>query len=152
MKTILVESVYTLSEPAYLAMPESALLEEVVDRFAHEPYVRAIFLVDSHQRFTGMLRRIDLLKWIYLQLFGKTAGQKASTSEVLRLTFAQKAKDLARGDSTNMGVRPSDSLQTAMNQMTAYGEAILPVLDDEGEILGDIRVTDVLLKALELKG
>lgn len=152
MKTIQVESVYKLSEPAFLAMPESALLEEVADRFAHEPYVRAIFLIDSRKRFTGMLRRIDLLKWIYLQLFGKTAGQKASTGEVLRLTFAQKAKDLARGDSTSMGVKPSDTLQTAMNQMIAYGEAILPVLDDEGKILGDIRVTDVLLKAQELKG
>lgn len=150
MRKILVDEVYQLSETASLSLPESTSLEEVVNRFAHESGIRAIFLVDSRQRFTGMVRRIDLLKWIYLQLFGKTGGETASTGEILRLTFAKQAKDLARGDPTTMGVKPEDNLQTALNKMILNGEAILPVLDDEGKIKGDLRTTDVLLKALEI--
>jgi CBS domain-containing protein len=150
MKNILVSEVYTLSESASLSLPETTPLEEVITQFAHQPVVRAIFLVDSNERFAGMIRRLDLLKWLHLQLYGRTGGQKASTGEILRLTFAQKARDLARGDSTSMGIRPSETLQNAMNKMIQYGEGILPVLDDDGKILGDLRVTDILLKLIEL--
>jgi CBS-domain-containing membrane protein len=150
MQKILIEEVYQLSESASLSLPEDTPLEELVERFAHERGIRAIFLTDSRGRFSGMIRRIDLIKWIYLQLFGRTGGEKASTGEVLRLTFAKKAKDLARGDSSTMGIKPTDTLETALNNMILHGEAIIPVLDKEGKILGDLRATDVLLQTLEM--
>lgn len=152
MKNILVSEVYTLSETACLSLPEDTPLEEVVRQFANQPVVRAIFLTDSKERFTGMIRRLDLLKWLHLQLYGRTGGQRAFTGEIMRLTFAQKARDLARGGSTSMGVRPSDTLQHGMDLMLQYGEGVLPVLDSDGRILGDLRVTDILRKMIELGG
>lgn len=149
MKTILVEEVYHLSVPGSISVPEGTSLKEVVTRFAREPELRAVFLVDSHQRFTGTIRRADLLKWLYFQLFGRLGEEKGSTGEILRLAFATKAKDLARGDWRYFGVKPSDTVQTALERMIAYGDAIIPVLDDEGKVLGDLRVTEVLLKTLE---
>ena len=150
MKKILVEEVYQLAGPASISVPDDTKLEEIVKKFAHEPGLRAIFLVDSKQRFAGMIRRVDLVKWLYLKLFGKTGGGRSSTGEALRFAFAEKAKDLARGDSESMGVHPSDSLQTAMDQMITHGEAMLPVLDKESKILGDLRISEVLLKAIEV--
>jgi len=151
MKQILVEEVFQLAGPASLSVPDDTSLKEIVDRFAHQPSIRAIFLVDSKQRFCGMLRRVDLAKWLYLKLFGKTGGGKASTGEAIRFALAEKAKDLARGDSESMGVHPEDTLQEAMNQMIFHGEAIIPVVDKDGKILGDLRISEVLLKALELE-
>jgi len=150
MKQVLIKDVCNLSETAYLAMPETTMLQELANRFAHEHGIRAIFLVDSRQRFTGMVRRIDLLKWMYLQLFGKTGGEKPSTSEILRLTFAKTAKDLARGYPTTIGVKLQDNLQTALDKMIENREAIIPVLDADGKIAGDLKASDVLLKALEM--
>ena len=151
MKKILVEEVYKLAGPASLSVPENTSLKEIVERFAHEPGIRAIFLVDSKKRFCGMIRRVDLAKWLYLKLFGKTGGGAAPTGEILRLAFADKARDLARGDSESMGIHPEDTLQEAMNQMIFHGEAIIPVVDKEGKILGDLRISEVLMKALELE-
>jgi len=149
MKPILVEEVYHLSGPAWISVPERTPLQEVVTRLAREPELRAIFLVDSHQRFAGTIRRADLLKWLYFQLFGKLGVEKGSTGEILHLSFATKAKDLARGDWRYFGVKPSDTIQIALERMVAYGDAIIPVLDNEGKILGDLRVTEILMKALE---
>ena len=151
MKQILVSEVYNLAGPASLSVPDGTSLKEIVERFAHEPAIRAIFLTDSEQKFCGMLRRVDLAKWLYLKLFGKTGGGRASTGEAIRFAFAEKAMDLARGDSESMGVHPEDTLQEAMNQMIFHGEAIIPVLDKEDKILGDLRISEVLLKALELE-
>jgi CBS-domain-containing membrane protein len=149
MKPILVEEVYHLSEPASLSVPEGTPLQEVIARLAQGPELRAIFLVDSHQRFAGTIRRADLLKWLYFQLFGKFGVEKGSTGEIIHLAFATRAKDLARGDWRYFGVKLSDTIQDALERMIAYGDAIIPVLDDEGRVLGDLRVTEILIKALE---
>jgi len=149
MKPILVEELYHLSEPASLSVPEGTPLQEVVARLAQEPDLRAIFLVDSQERFAGTIRRADLLKWLYFQLFGRLGVEKGSTGEIIHLAFATKAKDLARGDWRYFGVKVSDTIQDALERMIAYGDAIIPVLDNEGKVLGDLRVTEILIKALE---
>ena len=59
-----------------------------------------------------------------------------------------KAKDLAHGEWSSLGVKEADTLQTALNQMVEYQEDVIPVLDDEGRILGDLRISEVLFKAL----
>ena len=149
MNPILVEELYHLSEQASLSVPEGTPLQEVVARLAQEPDLRAIFLVDSQERFAGTIRRADLLKWLYFQLFGRLGVEKGSTGEIIHLAFATRAKDLARGDWRYFGVKVSDTIQDALERMIAYGDAIIPVLDNEGKVLGDLRVTEILIKALE---
>ena len=41
-------------------------------------------------------------------------------------------------------------LDTALNRMIEYEEDIIPVLDEDGRILGDLRLSEVLLKTLEM--
>ena len=40
-------------------------------------------------------------------------------------------------------------LDETLHRMAAHDETILPVLDDEGKILGDPRLSKTLLKALK---
>jgi len=75
--------------------------------------------------------------------------EKGSTGEIIHLAFATRAKDLARGDWRYFGVKVSDTIQDALERMIACGDAIIPVLDNEGKVLGDLRVTEILIKALE---
>ncbi|MEA1958564.1 MAG: CBS domain-containing protein [Chloroflexota bacterium] len=150
MREITVSEIYKLTDPAYTSMPESTALDEMARVFAHEHHLRAIFLVDSNDRFSVIIRRIDLMRWLYLQLFGRVGGEVPSPYDTQHLAFVKEARDLARGDSVSMGVKPSNSLQTALDKMITHGESIIPVLDDEHKILGDIRASSVLTKALEV--
>lgn len=144
MKRILVEDAYRVHGMASVVVPEGTSLEEVVTRFAQGPGVRAIFLIDSRERFAGLITGIDLLKWVQARFFGGRRSGGIALGDVLRVVFATKAKDLARGDWRSLGVKPTDTLETALEQMITHKEGTIPVLDDEGKILGDLRLSEVL--------
>jgi CBS domain-containing protein len=150
MKKITVKEIYNPNDSCYLCFQENASLTKIAEKFAHDPYLRAVFLTNAKQQFNGMVRRSDMMKWLYLQVYGKTGGDARSTGEALHLTFAKEAIDLARGDANSIGVKPDDTLQKALDKMIAHSESIVPVLDNEDRILGDLRASTVLKKALEL--
>lgn len=148
MKAIRVEDVYQIHGNATAPVPQDSPLEDIITRFAHEPALRALFLVDSRQRFAGVITRISLMKWVHSQLFG--GRKELSPWEVLHFVVATKARDLAHSDWRSLAVKETDNLETALNLMIKYEEDVLPVLDDEGMILGDLRLSEVLAKALQV--
>ncbi|MFH1485493.1 MAG: CBS domain-containing protein [Chloroflexota bacterium] len=160
MQTIRVEEVYKLHGIASIAIPLDSTLEEVINRFADDPRLRGIFLVDSRGRFAGEVALIHLMKWVHLRLYGASGvvqhhgssgvGRAISAWEVSRLVSATKARDVARGDWRDLGVKESDTLQAALNKMVEHETNILPVLDDQGRILGDLKLSEVLLKVIEV--
>lgn len=150
MKAIPVEDAYKVYGTASASIPEDAPLKEVVERFGCEPGLRGIFLVDSSQQFVGMITRADLLKYVRVRIIGGGGTRAVSGKEIARFVLATNAKHIARGDRRSLGVKPSDTLQTALDQMITWEEDILPVLDSEGKILGDLRLSELLLKALEV--
>jgi len=139
-----VSEVYRLHGMASAVVPDDSPLESIVIKFADEPGLWGIFLVSSQRRFTGVVTRIDLLRWAHFQLFGSKGRRKMTVSEFFRLVDAKKAKDLCRGDQQALSVKESDSLQAALDKMLDQEEDVLPVLDSQGEIIDDLRLSEVL--------
>ena len=150
MKTIRVEEVYRLHGTAMVSVPEDVPLEYVISKLAHEPGLRPVFLVDSRQRFTGVITRANLVKWAHFQLSGGKGRREISFSEILHILGAKKAKDIISGDQQALAVKETDTLQDALDRMLDCKEDVLPVLDSEGRILGDLRISEVLLKVIEV--
>jgi len=150
MKIIRVAEVYRLYGVACASIPEDTSLADVISRFALEPGLRGVFLVDFRQRFSSMISRIDLMRWAHLQLSRGKGMRKIAVSEFFRIVDAKKAKDLARRGMRSFSVRENDTLQTALERMLDYEEDIIPVLDEDGKIIGDLRLSEVLLKVLEM--
>lgn len=48
-----------------------------------------------------------------------------------------------------LAVKETDSLQTALDKMLDYEEDLLPVVDDDYRVQGDLRISEVLLFAIE---
>lgn len=149
MKAILVKEVHGLHGTASMSVPEDISLDDVITRLAHEPGLRGLFLTDSRQRFVGVITRRDLTKWVRLQCFGETGRRDLSAWEVVSLVSARKGKDVLRGEAQLVGVKETDTLQTALDQMIASKEDIIPVLDSERRIIGDLKLSEVLLKTIE---
>lgn len=82
-------------------------------------------------------------------MFGKWQNG-VPASEITELVDKVKAKYLARGDRNSIDVKELDTLDKAFNQMMMFGEDIIPVLDDDGKVIGDLRLSEVLFKALEI--
>ena len=70
--------------------------------------------------------------------------------EFSRLADALRAKYLLRGDQRRLSAKETDTLQTALDKMIDYEEDVSPVVDGERRILGAIRLSEVLLKAIEV--
>ena len=150
MKTIRVEEVYRLHNASTASIPEDVSLEYVIDRFACEPGIRGFFLVDSGKRLSGMLTRDDLMRWAYIQFFDQRSGHNVTISDFFRIADAKKAKDLATSAPLSIAVKESDTVQDALEKMLRFQEDVLPVIDSESRILGDIRLSEIMLKAIEI--
>ena len=150
MKTILVKDVYQLHGTATDIIPEDTSLEHIISRFAHEPGLRGVFIIDARQRLSGIVTRADLMKWAHFQLYGGKGRYELGISEFFRIVDAKKAKDLARRNGRSLGIKETDSLQNALDKMLDVEEDVLPVIDNQGKILGDLRLSEVLLKAIEV--
>lgn len=144
MNKTLVAEVYKLHGSASVAIPADSPLEDVIGEFVCEPSLRGIFLIDAKQRFVGMLTRIDLIRWAHLSLTGGKGRHEIAVSEFFRIVDARKAKDLASGDPRMLSAKESDTLQAALGKMLDYEEDVIAVLDSEGRVLGDLRLSEIL--------
>jgi CBS domain-containing protein len=48
-----------------------------------------------------------------------------------------------------LGVREDDTLYTVLDRIISFGEDIIPVVDGRGRVLGDVTLSEVLVKAIE---
>ena len=57
--------------------------------------------------------------------------------------------DLVTTSPHSIAVKETDNLQTALDKILDYEEDIMPIVDNEYRILGDLSLSEVLLKAIE---
>ncbi len=149
MKNIQIKDFFDLHGKASTVVPADAALNYVVALLGHERNLQGIFMVDSDQKYLGMVSRIDLLKWTQYQLYGGSRKADVRLSEVYRLIFARKAKDIATPNSKTYFVKETHTLQDALDLMIIFEEDIIPVLDENGRIIGDLSLSEILAKSLE---
>lgn len=151
MQKIKVADVYTVYGNAHTVMPIDASLEDVVIKLAKEPKLRRVFLVDTQGCFSGEILTSNLMKWVELQFFGDGKINRTTPArEFYNLIRATKASEIARGDWKSLGIKENDDLQTALDKMITLDTNILPVIDNGGKILGDLRLSELLFKTIEV--
>ena len=133
-----------------MSVPEDAALDYVVALFGHERHLQGVFIVGSNGKFVGMVSRFDLLRWAQFKLYGRKIIKKIPANELLGLAKATKVKDLEKDCSRSFSLIEGDTIQTALDLMIGYEEDIIPVLDSEGKIIGDVSLSELLSKALEV--
>ncbi len=144
MKLPLVADIYKLQDRTAISLEDDSSLEDAIKAIIQEPLLHGIFLVDSKQRFVCMVTRVDLLRWAHLKLTGGKGRHEIPVFEFFRIMDAKTAKDLTYGAQQGISVQESDSLQVALDKMLDYKQDIIPVLDREGRILGDLSLTEIL--------
>ena len=146
MKPLRVKDVHEAAGTVALLVNESNSLEEVLRRFSQEAALRGIFVTDDSGRLAGVITRRDLLDWIRLRL--GTALQGPLTQDgIMRLAHLVRvgtARDAIHPGGEEVSIRPDDPLDQALQIMLDSDIIALPVIDDEGRILGDLTLSDVL--------
>ena len=144
MKTVQVAQVSAISDLQALIVRGDMPLAEAIRQFADNHDLRGIFLTDGDGRLTGVVNKRDLLNWVSMQLDQPPAGEPLTIGQMRRLVGAQRVSDLAAAGSAQAAVRLDESLADALQRMTYFGLADVPVIDENGRIVNDLRLSEIL--------
>ena len=150
-KTIFVRDAYDTSQMNSLIFNQEEPVEKIIKTFADSPYCRGIFITDDENNLVGVINRIDLLNWAKYRLgAGLTGGFAFSYREIARYAFSTKAKDIANVYGAEAHVKRGDNVLKALDLMLRSSLIDVPVLDDDGKIIGEIKLSEILKKIIEL--
>lgn len=148
MKTVTVAEVCQQTPLQSLVINERTPLSWVIHEFASQHTHHGIFLVNEQQQLTGIINNQDLLQWGRLHLDLPLPTSSVTLGQVRRLVLAQQARDLARQGSAGAAVREADTLDGALTRMHQHNLTAIPVLDEQGRVVNDLRLSEILAFAL----
>lgn len=154
MSSILVREVYDPQGAFSLLVPSEAPLEGVLRCFAQETCLRSLFVTAPDGRLVGVITRSDLLHWARLRLGTALRGVAGETETILRLVQllrASTAGDAIHPGSDKVAVRLDDPLDLALQRMLQADLIAIPVVDDEGRVVGDLTFSRVVRYVLDME-
>jgi len=113
-------------------------IREVVEVAVRFPHSRLVYVVDEQRRLLGAITIGALLRFLYPYHY----EDKIHSRDILRRLTVKKAADLMSHG--NVKASPEESVDTILKRMAKTGVKELAVVDDEGHILADITVIDLL--------
>ena len=152
MKNTPVAVVSKISTMKALKVSQQMPIVEAVERFSSNEGQHGIFLVDDRNRLTGVVNNSDLLDWARVQFNLSPGSLPLPVHRVRRLLKAQQISDLAAAESRQMSVKLTDTLAQALDTMSRYDLEDLAVTDEDGRVVNDLRLSEVLAFALKVYG
>jgi CBS-domain-containing membrane protein len=131
-----------------LVVHQKTPLIDAIRQFAADHTLHSIFIVDHLGRLTGVINNSDLLDWARLHFDLLPSDLPLPVGKVRRLLSAETVHDLALPDSHKMAVSMSDELGEALMKMAEFELEDIPVVDDQGVLVNDLRLSEVLAFAL----
>jgi len=139
-----VRDAYRLIVTDPIVVNKGMKLHEVVDRVLADPRTRSAYVVDSRRKLIGMIGLKQMLEAIESSL---------SVFDKNRILSKGKRKSLPFSVESYMfkpvTVSEHDRLLTALQRMIRHGLEDLPVVDEDGIIVGELNGFEILLLGSE---
>jgi CBS domain-containing protein len=149
MQTVPVAEVCKQSTMQAMVVDRDAPLAEAVRQFASNHDLRGIFLVDENGQLAGVINKQDLLHWVSMLVEKPVSREPMSVGQIRRLVNARRMADLAAPGSENAALRLGDTLSQALQKMTYFNLADMPVVDENNQIINDLRLSEILAYVLD---
>ena len=117
---------------------EQCDIRDVIKVAVQFPHSRLVYVVDHDNRLLGAVTLGSLLRYLYPYHY----EDKIHSRDILRRLTVKKAADLMSHG--NIKASPEESVDTILKRMAKTGVKELAVVDEEGHILADITVIDLL--------
>ena len=128
-------------------------LETILEKLLEQKTRKSIFLVDGEGRLAGILNLKELLIWGWLHLGLLSTPFSLSERKLRRLARSHVADDLCIPNSQSMAISLQTTVEEAMDTLLLSSQNVVAVLDENGRIVNDLHVDDLLAYAMqEAKG
>jgi len=150
MGNIQVKDVVSLLEASSILVSEGEPIELIIERFAKDSKLIGIFVIDESRKYRGVITRSDLLQWTKRHLGDIPEGFDWKVIDEFKAhAHSTKALDMVSRGSVEAYIRMDDTVSKALSILMLYSLIDLPVLNETGEIIGDITLPELLNKILK---
>lgn len=134
-----------------LLVHEKDTIRNAIRHFAEDPCCGGIFIIGKDRRFKGVITRYDLLTWAKFKIGAGIESDAISIDEIHKYVHSTKIKEFINKYSDRICLKLDSSLIDALNLMLSEDLITVPIVDESGKILGDLKLSEVLTKILEMK-
>lgn len=117
---------------------ETASLDEVIDAFERSRHSRVLYAVDKENKFLGVIDVKDISRHLLFH-YNET---KLGARELIRIVISESAKDFIKKERCSALIE--ESYERVLERMLKHGADEIPVLSENGDILGDITIIDMI--------
>lgn len=123
---------------------DSTPLPEIVETLDFQGPLEALYVLDAREIYYGLVTRSDLLGWLEQELASPQTRTGFPWTELGEVLEGAHAGDAVNPDSRNVPVEPRDPLDRALRNMMQASLTVVPVLNPDGGLEGELRLTRVL--------
>ncbi|MCK5826218.1 MAG: CBS domain-containing protein [Desulfuromusa sp.] len=112
---------------------------------------RQIYIVDENYKLLGIVTSLDLLKEVMPSYMNADLARSLTDGADLLQKQVEKVKDKCASEIMTTKIkflRPEDQLFEANALIAETGFNTLPVLDEDGKILGEISRRDIMIRLI----
>lgn len=131
-----------------LVVSRDTSLADVLAKLAHNHDLRSVYIVDEAEHLVGVVNPHDLLQLIKVRLQMPRDRREVPIRRVRRLVMAETIADLMLVGSEETAVSLQDTLADTLNKMSQYDLVSIPVVDSEGRVVNDLRLSEILSFAI----
>jgi len=122
-------------------------LTKAIALFASNTGLHCVFVVDTFDRLLGVITRHDLLHWIRKKLATISFHSLSDADQCIRLrnlTNSTKVREVMNRNGLTTSIYSNDTLLHALNLMTEFELAVLPIIDESNRIIGARTLSEIL--------
>lgn len=152
LQKMTVNEVYNSNFNPLLLVGSNEQLSLVIKRFSNHPDLRGMFVVDEQQHLLGVVTRTDLLDWARVKFGGMFHAPRPDLDKSIRLINVMRAStagEFVHPNSYKAAVSTDVSLAQALRVMIELDLILLPVVTKTNQIIGDIKLSDLLARIIQ---
>ena len=150
MKKVRVDELFDPSEHFCLLVDENESFNQVIEELARQHKWRCAVVVDADKRLKGVISRRTILRWAQMKMGSRLAEPYTSMTDVWKLVGLAHRNTAGEIAQPTPGVKLSDDIQLALRVMMETDLIDIPVVDDSGIVLGDLTLSEILSKMIEI--
>lgn len=133
----------------FVKIGERERIYEAVAKIVEDRETMIACVVDEKGRLKGIITPREVLKAVELREYGVIRHPFFEGPEVLHLLTSRYARDIMGAP---VSVRADDEIEKAINIMLDSGFYEVPVVDDEGRVIGEINYFGIIASSVEHLG
>lgn len=119
-------------------VPPTAGLKEIISAFARAKHTRLVYVVDTNKNLCGAISLGNLAKHLFFHHFGKPIDNL----HLISMAASETAADFI--DRPVITAHIHETIEPVLVRMLAANIKEIPVINDQGQLVGDLTLVDIL--------